>query len=179
MTSTLTSIAIATPTSEQNAAANNTNASLSTKSKTAIITVLIVVAASVGGVAIIWTIFRKWKLGHSAKFDERLQPIDWQPTHGDDGDFRPHRNSGMSHRSFGGYGATSERGSDQGHGNLQPIPDHDFTAGSSHLAPVGGYADLARGPSPQPYMQENLSRGPSLHASNYNAGVPIHHQGGY
>ena len=44
--------------------------------------------------------------------------------------------------------------------NLSPIPDHDFTAGPA--APVGGYADLAHGPSPQPPMQEALQHGPSI-----------------
>lgn len=94
----------------------------------------------------------------------------------------------------GGYGATSDLGhgaggSDYGHGAgvsaLNPIPDHDFTAGAS-LAPVGGYADLARGPSlvrgvsPQPQMHENLTRGPSMNRAAYDQsyGVPLHHQGG-
>jgi hypothetical protein len=50
--------------------------------------------------------------------------------------------------------------------NLTPIPDHDFTAGPA--APVGGYADLARGPSPQPQMQEALQRGPSINQGYEN-----------
>lgn len=95
-----------------------------------------------------------------------MQPIDWQPTDdARDGVPGLHRTgSGSSHHSsshgHSGYGGRS----DHGHG-LQPVPDHDFTAGPTTLAPVGGYADLARGPSPQPQMQQY--------------GVPLHHQGAY
>jgi len=112
--------------------------------KNTALTVLIVVAASVGGVAIIWTIFRKWKLGRSDKFDKRLQPADWQPSERLSGD--------------GGIGNGSSvhgHGSNHGHGGgLGPLPDHDFTA----AAPVGGYADLARGATYNPQMQESTHR---------------------
>lgn len=35
---------------------------------------------------------------------------------------------------------------------IADLPNHDFTAGSGRggLAPVGGYADMRRGPSPTP-----------------------------
>jgi len=152
--------------------------------------ILIIIASSIGGVAILWTIFRKWKLARSSKFDERLQPIDWQPTDDrDDGIIPAHRRAPSNASSFhsgsahgngmgGGYGATS----DHGHGGynrsvapqLQPIPDHDFTPGA---APVGGYADLARGPSPP--MTEAMNLGPSMNAPyDYDRGVPLHHQAG-
>jgi len=104
-----------------------------------------------------------------------MQPIDWQPSNDmdDDGGIpgRNRRNSTASsfHSGSGhaGIGATT----------LSPIPDHDFTAGPVNLAPVGGYADLARGPSPQPMMHE-LARGPSFNARQYQSdqyGVPLHH----
>lgn len=103
-----------------------------------------------------------------------MQPIDWQPSTGDGGDI-----PGMNRR----YSNASSFHSGSGHGSgaaaLSPIPDHDFTAGAANLAPVGGYADLARGPSPQPMMQE-LARGPSF-SHQYQSdpyGVPLHH-GGY
>jgi hypothetical protein len=64
----------------------------------------------------------------------------------------------MAGRGVGGYGG----GAADITPSAAPIPDHDFTAGPSNLAPVGGYADLARGPSPQPQMQEALTRGPSI-----------------
>jgi hypothetical protein len=70
-----------------------------------------------------------------------------------------HGSSDHGHSYANAYGAT----------DLPPLPTHDFTAGS-HLAPVGGYADLARGPSPQPQMQEALARGPSIHQTGYGAG---------
>lgn len=185
---TRTSLAVASA----SASADAVKAAAKTKNTT--LTVLIIVASCIGGVAILWTVFRKWKLGRSAKFDARLQPIDWQPTNPDEGIIPEHRrvnsdtssfHSGTGHGSgVGGYGATSDLGhghSDYGHGAsaLAPLPDHDFTAGSSSLAPVGGYADLARGPSPQPQMQEALTRGPSVTRPNYDLGVPLHHQAGY
>jgi len=163
-----------------------------TKTKITITTVLIVVAASVGGVFILWTIFRKWKLGHSSKFNERMAPIDWQPTN-DDGIVPSHRraNSRASsfHSSASHDNATGQRAGafrDQG-------LDHDFSAPPANLAPVGGYADLARGSSPQPQMQEALGRGPSMNRAYndglargpsttrpaYDTGVPLHHQAGY
>ncbi|KAF9015540.1 hypothetical protein BDQ17DRAFT_1320396 [Cyathus striatus] len=152
--------------------------SASAKTKGTALTALIAVAASIGGVAILWTIFRKWKLGRSSKFDERLQPIDWQPKPEDDALPGVHRSTSHA-SSFHSAGHSNYNFSDHSHGgnNLQPIPDHDFTAGTS-LAPVGGYADLARGPSPQPQMHEPLTRGPSFNRG-YDAGVPLHHQTGY
>jgi hypothetical protein len=117
-----------------------------------------------------------------------MQPIDWQPTNPEDG-VPGHRRMGSNASSFlsgshdpadnmagrgvgGGYGAADIAPS------MAPIPDHDFTAGAASLAPVGGYADLARGPSPQPQMQEAITRGPSLHHQpQYDVyGAPIQHQ---
>ncbi|OJT02740.1 hypothetical protein TRAPUB_6734 [Trametes pubescens] len=135
--------------------------------------VIAVIASTVGGIALAWTIFRKWKLRPSSNFDERMQPIDWQPTAPEDAGIIPsHRRAG-SNESHGSFKSSSH-----GHGaaNLQPLPEHDFTAGASTLAPVGGYADLQRGPSPQPSMAE-LSRGPSMNRPGYDYGVPMHHQG--
>jgi hypothetical protein len=147
-------------------------------------TVLIVIASSVVGTAIIWTVIRKWKFGKSDSFDERMQPIDWQPTSEEDSGLPIHRrlsNASSFHSGGhgmednmagqGGYGATS----DYGHGNagLGPLPDHDFTASAANLAPVGGYADLARGPSPGPQMQEVINQGHygAQDAYDYNGGV--------
>jgi len=108
-----------------------------------------------------------------------MQPIDWQPTSSPD-DGLPQRrlsNASSFHSGSGhidgtgrGYGATLDVG-------LPPLPDHDFTPGVSNLAPVGGYADLARGSGPQPQMEQALRRGPS--ASKPNFGVPIHHQAAF
>jgi hypothetical protein len=117
-----------------------------------------------------------------------MRPIDWQPTTSDDGGVPGHNRVGSSASSFhsgsghdglgDGYGSTIDHS--RGPSPLPPIPDHDFTASSAALAPVGGYADLARGPSPRPQMQEALTRGPSLTRPQYDQyGVPLHHQGGY
>lgn len=117
-----------------------------------------------------------------------MKPIDWQPTTGEDTGLPTHRRGNSNASSFhsgnghdnlsNGYGSTIDHG--RSASPLPPLPDHDFTAGASHLAPVGGYADLARGPSPQPQMQETLSRGPNLTIPQYDQyGVPLHHQSGY
>lgn len=140
-----------------------------------------------------WTIFRKWKLGRSSKFDARMQPINWQQPTREDGGLPSHRRrasdtssfhsgihggaSDMGHGSYG-HGSSENGHSTYGASSLPPIPSHDFTAGPAHLAPVGGYADLARGPSPQPQMQQVLTRGPSM-TRNYDTSVPLHHQAGY
>ncbi|KAJ7042404.1 hypothetical protein C8F04DRAFT_1075783 [Mycena alexandri] len=154
-----------------------------TKTKITITTVLIVVAASVGGVAILWTVFRKWKLGHSSKFDERMAPIDWQPTNDDVGIVPAHRRTNSRASSFN---SSQNHNNSAGAGVYRDQLNHDFTAAPANLAPVGGYADLARGPSPQPQMQEALGRGPSMRSYNdgrgptaYDTGVPLHHQAGY
>jgi len=102
-----------------------------------------------------------------------MQPIDWQPTTvDDDGGLSVHRrasvassfHSGSGH-DVNGYGVGDGYGSaDHNHGAaaLGPLPDHDFTAGTTnqHIAPVGGYADLARGAGLEPQMQEAYGHGP-------------------
>jgi len=150
------------------------------QTKSTTLMILIIIASSIGGVAILWTIFRKWKLGRSSKFDERLQPIDWQPTDerdtANDGIIPNHRRQHSNASSFHSASAHSHpsgnRGNNGGAPSLQPIPDHDFTAG----APIGGYADLARGPSPP--MGE-VNRGPGVtRGYEYDHAVPLHHQAG-
>lgn len=119
-----------------------------------------------------------------------MAPIDWQPNNNIDDEVPGLRRNGStaSHGSFHSAGHSEENAAGRGvkhagYGSsgvtsLQPIPDHDFTAGPTTLAPVGGYADLARGPSPQPQMAE-LARGPSVNRGYDSYGVPLHHQGAY
>ena len=158
----------------------NTSSATSTASKTAI-TVIFVIAGSAAAVFVAWTVFRKWKLKKSSTFEDRMNPIDWQqPTeetdHSIPGSLR-RTASAAPHGSFTSSSAHDD--AYNGTSTLQPIPDHDFTAGSTNLAPVGGYADLARGTSPSPPMSE-LNRGPSMNGANYGGyGVPLHHNGGY
>ncbi|KZV77705.1 hypothetical protein PENSPDRAFT_679244 [Peniophora sp. CONT] len=165
--------ASAAPTSSASAKAATNTSSLSKGA----ITTLAVIAGCIGGGALIWTIFRKWKLRTSKRFDDRLAPIDWQPpTENDDvpgsnrrasiaSSFHSAGHDGLvrapsssSSHGFSAYGATGQHAP-----SLQPLPEHDFTAGaaSGYLGPNAGYADLARGPSPGPQMQD-LSRGPSF-----------------
>ncbi len=130
---------------------------------------------------IIWTIIRKWKFRPSAQFEDRLEPVDWQPAEHESG-LPTHRRMSSNASSFHSAGhdnmmGLSRSGSGAGYDagrNLSPIPDHDFTAGPA--VPVGGYADLARGPSPQPQMQEALQRGPSINQGyeNYQGGNVVH-----
>lgn len=143
---------------------------------------MIVIASCVGAIAIGWTIIRKWKFKPSSTFEDRMAPIDWH-TAGAQDDGIPGLQRNVSTASHGSFHSASHSDESYGHGssgygagygarhgttNLQPVPDHDFTAGPTTLAPVGGYADLARGPSPGPPMTE-LSRGPSMNNSGYGA----------
>jgi hypothetical protein len=185
----VTSRVSATPTA---AASDNSQVGGSSLSHTTL-TIIIVLAASVGGCAIIWTIIRKWKFRPSAEFEDRLEPIDWQPTVHDSG-LPTHRrvpsNASSFHSAGTEHGGLARSGSQNGAAtynnnvparSLTPLPEHDFTPGAATLAPVGGYADLARGPSPQPQMQEsNMQRGLSVNRG-YDpfSPVPLHHQGGY
>ncbi|KAF9527791.1 hypothetical protein CPB83DRAFT_377223 [Crepidotus variabilis] len=149
------------------------NALNTTSAKGITMTALIAVVASIGGVFIIWTIFRKWKLSSSKEFDRRLiSPSDWQPgAHGDDdgaipGSNRPRPPSVISNHS-------NAHGNNSAHGH-NPNPFDDFDGPAKSSAPVGGYADLARGQNPQ--MQERY--GAAAYGNNYAAGpVPLHHQG--
>ncbi|PPQ62981.1 hypothetical protein CVT24_006087 [Panaeolus cyanescens] len=138
------------------------------KENSTTLTIIIAVAASLGGIAILWTVFRKWKLSSSKKFDSRLNPIDFQPTVSED-DIIPSHRRALSNGS-------SRSGRTRANASDRALEQHDFTAGPM-ASNVGGYADLSRGPSPT-QMSEQLTRGPSLNR-DYDYGVPIHHQGTY
>ncbi|PIL31737.1 hypothetical protein GSI_06441 [Ganoderma sinense ZZ0214-1] len=172
-THTSTVLVTASDSSQPSATAGASTSSASSNNNTKIthttLTVIIVIAASIGFLVLAWTLFRKWKLRPSSNFDDRMQPIDWQPTGPEESGLPSHRraNSAASHGSFHSSG--------HGHAGLDALPEHDFTAGASTLAPVGGYADLHRGPSPQPSMAQ-LHRGPSgtradYAAYDYNSGM--------
>ncbi|KAF9244548.1 hypothetical protein BU15DRAFT_71523 [Melanogaster broomeanus] len=171
----LTSSVAVSPTPTQ----SSTSSSSTGMSSTAM-TILIIVASSVGAAVIIWTFIRKWKFSPSSGFEGRMQPIDWQPPSVEDTSFAPqrHPSNASSFHSGSNHGrGDNQKASGYGTGRLSPIPDHDFTAGPAHLAAVGGYADLARGPSAQPTMQEALARAPSMNRQyQYDQyGVPLHH----
>jgi hypothetical protein len=174
--STITSTQSLSATASGTAAPQVQSASSKTKSTT--VTALIAVAASVGGIAILWTIFRKWKLSSSKEFDRRLNPItDWQPTNGEDDLISTLRRAPSSSSSFHSGGGSGDGHIPSRSAGLAP-PDHDFTAGPGNTAPIGGYADLARASSTNPPMQQALGRGPSFN-HGYDVGIPLHHQTGY
>lgn len=170
-----------TTTSPTSSGATNLSASSSTDKKVTKTTLVVIIsiAGSVGLIFAAWTLFRKWKLRPSKNFDDRMAPIDWQPTNdNDDGLPRHRRLSAASHGSFQSGNGHDAFAPGNGSAPLNPIPDHDFTAGASTLAPVGGYADLQRGPSPGPQMGE-LQRGQSMSRPSYDPfGVPAY-QGSY
>lgn len=117
----------------------------------------IIAIAAIGGsvalIALLWTVFRKWKLRPTDNFEERLNPIDWNPTSSDPVMAQRERKRASigSNRSFGSADAHSTRGF------INDIPNHDFTAGPrvpNSLAPGGGngmYPEMTRGPSRGPY----------------------------
>jgi hypothetical protein len=119
---------------------------------------LIVTGSCIAAGAAIWTIIRNWKFSPSRHFEDRLEPINWEPT----------QDSGLGHDPT--VAALARAGSKTGtrpssymsedhDGNMssvhpEPIsvapdfpPAHDFTAGA---ATTGGYVDMHRGPSPAP-----------------------------
>ncbi|KAG6821349.1 hypothetical protein H0H93_014146 [Arthromyces matolae] len=165
---------------QQSASVTPQASSNASTSNSTTVTALIAAGASIAAIVILWTVFRKWKLGHSSKFDERLQPIDWRPT-SDDNEGLPgvHRrhSAASSFRSAGHLPSAHDHGSSNGNDAQTSfaLPDHDFTAGPAHLAHIGEYADLARrGPSPQPQMS-HIDR--DANTRPYEPGVPLHHQG--
>ncbi len=108
-----------------------------------VIIIIASVAGGIGVIALLWTIFRKWKLSPSDQFEERLNPIDWQPT----GGMAEHHRAGSLHSNRSIHPEVQAKTN-----FISDLPSHDFTAGPAGggrgLAPVGGYADLHRGPSP-------------------------------
>lgn len=128
---------------------------------------LIVTGSCIAAGAAIWTIIRKWKFSPSRHFEDRLEPINWEPTQA----------SGLPHdptvaalerassRNGGGGTNRGSLGSNDEHGqrNMTSVnhdqvsmapdfpPPHDFTAGAGGAYGQGaGYVDMHRGPSPAP-----------------------------
>ncbi|EJD45785.1 hypothetical protein AURDEDRAFT_114064 [Auricularia subglabra TFB-10046 SS5] len=100
-----------------------------------VVTILIVVGSTIGGLALIWTLVRKWKFRASRSFQDRLAPIDWQPTKKEDSLAPPmleNDNASIRRNMFAPDDAPA----------LAP-PPHDFTA------VPGGYRTAS--PMPNPY----------------------------
>ncbi|KAF8519142.1 hypothetical protein BU17DRAFT_90349 [Hysterangium stoloniferum] len=151
--------------------------SSSTKITRNTIIILAAIGGSIAAAGVIWTIIRKWKFRPSSSFEDRMQPIDWQPTH-EDRDITEKLNRTASVRSHGsftsGNGHTHSsggHGAGGGDGLIADLPPLDYPAGPAHLAPIGGYADLHRGASPQPDFAH-----PVRAASPYQYDIPNPHQ---
>jgi len=135
--------------------------------------VLIGIGASIAGVIIIWTIIRKWKFNKS----RRTTPINWDPNmdeaNRDYDATHIRRQSGAS--SFrSGIGNEDVYGSDPGH-PAASYPERDFTSGTGHTAPIGGYADLSRdtaSPTPSVYDQHAPVSYPQNAAYDYSGHGP-------
>ena len=100
-----------------------------------VVTILIIVGSVIGGLALIWTLVRKWKFRASRSFQDRLAPIDWQPTKKEDSLAPPmieNDNASIRRNMFAPDDAPS----------LAP-PPHDFTA------VPGAYRSAS--PMPNPY----------------------------
>lgn len=148
----------------ESAASDNTTTSANTFGRNTIIAIA-VIASCVGGAAAIWTLIRKWKLGPSAKFEERMAPIEWSPDMGSTagtgipgadrektyGATEKHSRSG-SHGSFHSSDAEHNNVGRNVTGNGNMFADqhpaaygteaHDFTAGPVH--------DFTAGPAHYP-----------------------------
>jgi len=175
-----------------NPSSSNSSSSTNTITKNTMIAI-VVIAASVGGAAAIWTLIRKWKLGTSSKFDTRLQPIEWSPE-GESGlpggirekdiggavgappateKRRPNStgSEGSFHSGDGNFGRNVT-----GNGNLfaeQDVPPHDFTAGPVQPYPAyeynAGYVDLQR--------NNSGGRAPDLQRARSNGGAAAYGNG--
>ncbi|WWC62710.1 uncharacterized protein I303_105307 [Kwoniella dejecticola CBS 10117] len=129
-------------------------------SKTALIAI-IVVASVVGAAGIGWTLFRKWKLRPSNRFDRKLNPIDFSPNNGDmNDDFfektlqRTASNSSASRQRRELVAELDDPS------NVAGVPQHDFTAGTAGVG--AGYAM---------YNQD-----PYAHAEQYDYEAAYQHQ---
>ena len=116
----------------------------------------------------------------------RVQIFDAAESERNDGNRALGRRSGARRRDFEGaerceaMRSTSEDGCDgRKRAGWMRGGDRRYGSREDTTERVGGYADLARGPSPQPYMQENFKQGPSLRGADYNNNVPLHHQAAY
>jgi len=189
---------------EETAASEKEKEGTSTFGRNTIIAIA-VIASCVGGAAAIWTLIRKWKLGPSNKFENRMQPIEWSA------DFAPgsgekdaavlptaavaataethRRGSTGSHGSFHSNDAHSigrnvtgnNMFADQNPTALAPEA-HDFTAGPAQTYDYqAGYVDLQRSNSgrlaPDVTGATALTHGPSVnHGYEYDYPAGAHGQ---
>jgi hypothetical protein len=129
-------------------------------SKSVIIGLIVTGSVIVAGAAI-WTIIRKWKFSPSRHFEDRLEPINWEPTQSSGLPHDPtaaalaRGNSQNSRRPSMESSVNGKNMTSVNHDSVTMAPDfppaHDFTAGASNGGGLGpNYVDMYRGPSPGP-----------------------------
>nr|XP_019045502.1 hypothetical protein I302_05892 [Kwoniella bestiolae CBS 10118]OCF24432.1 hypothetical protein I302_05892 [Kwoniella bestiolae CBS 10118] len=112
--------------------------------KTALIAI-IVVASVVGAAGIGWTLFRKWKLRPSNRFDKRMNPIDFSPNNGDMNDDFFEKTLQRTASNSSASRQRRELVAELDDPNHVPgVPQHDFTAGTAGVG--AGYAAYQQDP---------------------------------
>ncbi|WWC88494.1 uncharacterized protein L201_003405 [Kwoniella dendrophila CBS 6074] len=135
--------------------------------KTALIAI-IVVASVVGAAGIGWTLFRKWKLRPSNRFDKRMNPIDFSPDNGDMNDDFFEKTLQRTASNSSASRQRRELVAELDDPNAVPgVPTHDFTAGT---AGVGAYAMYNQDPysHAEQYDYEAAYNQPGQHGYDQN-----------
>lgn len=179
---TASSVTTRTTTSSASVSAGANNADSGNQgggglSKTALIAI-IVVSSVVGLAAIGWTLFRKYKLKPSSRFERRLNAIDFSPNGGqrDDDYFeKAHSRHGSSDSAERHRKALVAEEFD-GPANLVPgVPEHDFTAGPGYATTGGAGAGGAYGMyNSDPFAHTQSYDYDQTYAHSHNHGYPPH-----
>jgi len=149
------------PSSTATAAASKDSNESSGLPKGALIAI-IVIASIIGAAVIGFTLFRKWKLRPSNRFDARMKPIDFSPNNdrdmGDDFIEKTLQRSASvtsADRQRQQFVADLDHDGTHAHNNslTAGIPDHDFTAGA---AGAGTYHHNQY--DPDPYESDPYAR---------------------
>ncbi|KAG8862965.1 hypothetical protein FRB96_000385 [Tulasnella sp. 330] len=137
-----------------------------------------VIAGSIGGAAAIWTLIRKWKLGPSSRFEERMQPIEWSPE--GDGGMADKPIGGMDEKAYGaaaagvaGIGATrlNRSGSNGSQGSRGSDGQQNLGRNVTGNANMFNEQELGIGlPPPHDFTAGAAAPGAYGAYDNYNAG---------
>lgn len=148
--------------------------------------IVISVASAVGLVAAVWTILRKWKFSPSRKFEERLNPIDWDPHTGEKEKLErtPSINSALTRQNSWGSGSNRGAAMTEVAGYARPPPSVASTGGFNGVAPGYPPSYSSRGYVPEmpqqygsqhslnnPYEYSNVTRqGSQVNGGRYGEG---------
>ncbi|KAG9011603.1 hypothetical protein FRB94_000784 [Tulasnella sp. JGI-2019a] len=178
-TARASTVSVAKTAASATATSENTTSSSSSIGKNTMIAIA-VIAGSIGGAAAIWTLIRKWKLGPSSRFEERMQPIEWNPDGGSGGSGIEKGIGGADEKTYGAAaagvvganrlgrsGSTGSQGSSfrsgegqqnlgrnvTGNANMNMFAEHEVGLPPPH--------DFTAGPSQVPYgAYDNYNAGP-------------------